>query len=279
MDLTEQIDEEFSRIAHLAEDQIDLAHGALLIAKTAYPDLDENRYLERLDRIASRIKRGVSADDDAADIIMRMNHIIIEKEGFRGNRKDYYDPDNSFLNRVLDRKTGIPITLSIIYIKVGGHLGLEVRGIGLPGHFIVALYHASGNIFVDPFNRGEIRTEGECLDIVRNYTGQTAAPDDRWLQPVGKKEVLARMLRNLKLIYARQDNDVMLFKMIHWILTLQPESPAELGARAMIYEDMGNPARAVKDWERLIATIGDNRAATMIRDRIDNLKKQRSRIH
>lgn len=279
MDLTEQIDEEFSRIAHLPDDQIDLAHGALLIAKTAYPDLDENRYLEHLDRIASRIKRGMSAGNDAADIIMRMNHILIEKEGFHGNREDYYDPDNSFLNRVLDRKSGIPITLSIIYIEVGAHLGLDVRGIGLPGHFIVALYHASGNIFVDPFNRGEIRKEGECLDIVRNYAGQTAAPDARWLQPVGKNEILARMLRNLKLIYARQENDVMLFKMIHWILTLQPESPAELGARAMIYEDMGNPARAVKDWERLIATIGDNQAATMIRDRIDNLKKQRSRIH
>jgi regulator of sirC expression with transglutaminase-like and TPR domain len=279
LDLTDTIDNEFSQLASLADDRIDLAHGALLIAKAAYPDLNESIYLERLDRMASRVKLDMTANTESEDIITELNYILFEQEKFRGNRENYYDPDNSFLNRVIDRKTGIPITLSLIYIEVAGRLGLDVRGIGLPGHFITALYHAAGKIYIDPFNRGEIRTVDECLEIVRANKGKTVTPDLQWLQPIGRKELLARMLRNLKLIYARQDNDVMLFKTIHWILTLQPEAPAELSARAMLYEAMGNPKQAVKDWQRYIANIGDHESATKICARIDYLKKQPSRIH
>ncbi|MGD2013519.1 MAG: transglutaminase-like domain-containing protein [Desulfobacterales bacterium] len=279
MDLTGTIDKEFSQLASLADNRIDLAHSALLIAKAAYPDLEERLYLERLDRMASRVKLDMTADVESEDIITQLNDVLFEQEKFRGNRENYYDPDNSFVNRVLDRKTGIPITLSLIYIEVAGRLGLDVRGIGLPGHFITALYHASGKIFIDPFNRGEILTVDECLEIIRTHTGDSFSPDLHWLQPISRKELLIRMLRNLKLIYARQDNDVMLFKMVHWILTLQPEAAAELSERAMLYEAMGNPSRAVKDWERYIASVGDHKSVTTIRARIDNLKKQQSRIH
>ena len=279
MDSTEQIDREFSQIASLPNDRIDLAHGALLIAKAAYPELDETLYLGHLDRIASRVKRDMTTDPDVIDIITRINLILFDEEKFRGNRDDYYDPDNSFLNRVLDRKTGIPITLCLIYIEVAGRLGLDVRGIGLPGHFIAALYHESGKIYIDPFNGGEIRTKDDCLEIVRTYTSKAAAPDLHWLLPIGKKEFLARMLRNLKFIYARQENDVMLFRMLYWILILQPDATAELGARAMLYEAMGNPARAVEDWKRYLANIGDHESVTEILARIDKLKKQPSRIH
>ena len=177
MDLTEQIDKGFLELASLSDDRINLAHGALLIAKAAYPDLDESLYLARLDRLASDVKRDLTADIDAAAIIARINHILYDEEKFRGNREKYYDPDNSFLNRVLDRRTGIPITLCLIYIEVAGRLGLDVRGIGLPGHFIAALFHASGKIFIDPFNRGEIRSVDDCLEICLLYT--SPSPRDR----------------------------------------------------------------------------------------------------
>jgi len=266
-------------MASLPDDRIDLAHGALLIAKAAYPDLDEPIYLGRLDRMAASIKRDMTVAMNPADIITRINHILFDEEKFRGNHENYYDPDNSFLNRVFERKKGIPITLCLIYIEVAGRLGVDVRGIGLPGHFIAALYHESGIIYLDPFNGGEIRTKDDCLEIVRTYTSQATAPDLHWLLPIGKKELLARMLRNLKIIYARQENDIMLFKMIHWILTLEPDSPAELSARAMLYEVMGNPDRAVEDWRRYIANIGEHEGVTEILARIDKLKKQPSRIH
>ena len=279
LDLTDQIDKGFLQLASLSDDRINLAHSALLFAKAAYPDLDESVYLARLDRLAADVKRDLTADPDALDIIARMNDVLFDQERFRGNREQYYDPDNSFLNRVLDRKTGIPITLCLIYIEVAGRLGLDVRGIGLPGHFIAALYHPGGIIYIYPFNRGEILSKEDCLEIVRTYSDETAQPDPGWLQPIGRKALLARMLRNLKLIYARQENDVMLFKMVHWILKLQPDSPLELSERALLYEEMGNPARAAIDWERCLANINDHQGVKKIRARIDILKKMRSRIH
>lgn len=266
-------------MASVPDDQIDLARGALLIAKTAYPDLDEWFYLEWLNQMASRVKGDVAVIKNSADIILRVNQLLFDEEGLRGNRENYYDPDNSFLNRVLERKLGIPITLSLIYVEVAGRLGLDVRGIGLPGHFITAMYHSSGVIFIDPFNRGEIRTVDDCRKMVRTHLGDSGASDPHWLQPIGRKAFLARMLRNLKLIYARKGDDVMLFRMIHWILTLEPEAPAELRARAELYEAIGNPARAINDWERYLATVSDLEAGTAVRARIDFLKKQKPRIH
>ena len=279
MDLTDQIDKEFSRIASLPDDQINLFQSALLIAKTAYPDLDESVYLDYLDRIADRIKPHFASDQDPSGFIAEINRVLFDVERFHGNRENYYDPDNSYLNRVIDRKTGIPITLSLIYIEISRRLGLDVRGVGLPGHFIAALYHDSGVIFIDPFNGGEIRTRDDCLEIVRTYTSGAEISDVHWLKPVTNSEILARMLRNLKPIYARQGDDVMMFKMIHWILTLQPGAPAELAERALLYEAMGNPDRAIADWERYIKSVGDHKMKTEIRTRMDYLKKQKSRIH
>ncbi|MGD8257057.1 MAG: transglutaminase-like domain-containing protein [Desulfobacterales bacterium] len=279
MDSTEKIDKDFLLMASFPDDRVDLAHGALIIAQTAYPDLEESIYLERLDRLAAKLKNGMAAECDAIDIITKINQLLFDDEKLRGNRRNYYDPDNSFLNRVLDRKLGIPITLSLIYIEVAGRLGLDVRGIGLPGHFITALYHASGRIFIDPFNRGEIRTVEECREIIRTHLDETNASDPHWLKPIGKKEFLARMLRNLKFIYAKEENDTMLFRMIHWILALQPEAPPELRERALLYEAMGNPDQAIKDWERYIESISDPGSEKSIRERIDYLKKQKPRIH
>jgi regulator of sirC expression with transglutaminase-like and TPR domain len=279
MDTTEQIDKKFSQIASLPDQQVDLARGALLIAAAAYPDMDESLYLERLDRMASKVKGDMTADISSADIIIRINHLLFDEKKFRGNREKYYDPDNSFLNRVLDRKTGIPITLSLIYMEIAGRLGLDVRGIGLPGHFIVALYPVTKIIYIDPFNRGKILSVDDCLELVRTHMGETVASDHNWLRPIDRKELLARMLRNLKLIYAQQDNDIMLFKMIHWILTLQPDAPGELRERAILYEAIGNPTLAIKDWLRYITNIDDHESVTKILARIDYLKTQPSRIH
>ena len=276
---TDQADNEFSKLAFLPDEQIDLARGALLIAKTAYPDIDESYYLQRLNQMAAKVETSGKAAKNTLDIIPRLNRLLFEEEKLYGNSENYYDPDNSFLNQVLDRKLGIPITLSLIYIEVARRLELDMRGIGLPGHFITALYHASGRIFIDPFYRGEIRTLDDCQEIVRKNLGNSGTYNPNWLEPVSRKEFLARMLRNLKLIYAQKNNDVMLFRMIHWILTLEPESPVELRERAMLYEAMGNPARAIEDWERFITSVSDIESEVKIRARIDYLTKQKSRIH
>ena len=222
MDLTEQIDMEFLQMASLPDEQIDLARGALLIAKTAYPDLDEAFYLERLNRLSAGLMNSITDTKSALDKITKINRLLFDREKLLGNRENYYDPDNSFLNRVMDRKLGIPITLSLIYVEVAGRLGLDVRGIGLPGHFITALYHSSERIFIDPFHRGEIRTIDECHQIARRNLGESSA---------------------------------------------------------LLYEAMGNPAQAINDWTRYVANISDFDSEKRIQTRIDNLKKQKPRIH
>jgi regulator of sirC expression with transglutaminase-like and TPR domain len=263
----------------LPDDRIDLVRGALLIAKAAYPDLVESFYLGRLNRMAAGLINQITAKMDPLDIINAINHILFDEENLRGNSENYYDPDNSFLNRVLDRKIGIPITLSLIYIEVAGRLGLDVRGIGLPGHFITALYHETGKVFIDPFNRGEIRTDDDCCAIIRNHLGESDAFDPNWLEPISRKGLLVRMLRNLKLIYAQADDDIMLYRIVHWILTLQPEATVELRERAMIYEAIGDPVRAIKDWQLVIANTSGLENEKSIRARIDYLQKQKPRIH
>jgi regulator of sirC expression with transglutaminase-like and TPR domain len=279
MDSTEQIDNEFLQVASLPDEQINLAHGALLIAKTAYPDLDESHYMEHLNRLAAMLMNEGKASKNKVAMIPKINRLLFDEEKFRGNKENYYDPENSFLNRVLDRKLGIPITLSLIYIEVAERLDLDLRGIGLPGHFITALYHASGSVFIDPFYRGEIRTVEDCREIISQHVGEAGASDPEWLKPIGKKEFLARMLRNLKLIYAQKDDDIMLFRIIHWILALQPEAPLELRERALLYEAIGDPVRAIKDWERCIESFSDIESEKKIRVRINHLKKQKPRIH
>jgi regulator of sirC expression with transglutaminase-like and TPR domain len=279
LSLTDQTDKEFSNLASLPDEQIDLARGALLIAKTAYPDLDESYYLQRLNQMAAKVETDGKAVKNSVDIIPRLNRLLFDEEKLCGNSENYYDPDNSFLNQVLDRKLGIPLTLSLIYIEVARRIKLDIQGIGLPGHFITALNHASGRIFIDPFYRGEIRTLDDCQEIARKHLGVSGTYNPNWLEPVSRKEFLARMLRNLKLIYAQKNNDVMLFRMIHWILALQPESPVELRERATLYEAMGNPARAIEDWERFITSVSDIESEVKIRARIDYLTKQKPRIH
>jgi len=279
LDSTELLDKRFAQLASLPDERIDLARGALLIAETAYPDLDESYWLARLNRMVEGLMKRTAVIESPGDIIAAINHLLFDEEKFLGNRENYYDPDNSFLNRVLDRKLGIPITLSLIYIEVARRLGLDMRGIGLPGHFIAALYHTSGRIFIDPYYRGIIRSPDDCRRIVRLHLGEGSAFDPSWLDPVDRKEFLARMLRNLKRIYAQRENDVMLFRVVHWILTLQPDAAVELRERALLYEAMGDPARAIKDWERYIADHSDFETEKKIRARIDYLKKQPPRIH
>jgi regulator of sirC expression with transglutaminase-like and TPR domain len=225
LESTGQIDKGFSQIASLPDDRIDLARGALLIAKAAYPDLDEPFYLGLLNRLAASLTHHITAKMDAVDIITRINHILFEEEKLRGNRQNYFDPDNSFLNRA------------------------------------------------------EIRTDDDCRAIIRNQVGETGASDPNGLEPVGRKKFLTRMLRNLKLVYAQANNDVMPYRMVHWIPRLQPEAPVELRERAMIYEAIGVPARAIKDWQLVIANTSDLENEKSIRARIDCLQKQKPRIH
>src|SRR5918911_3885577 len=140
----------FSRLVQLPESEIDLAEGALWIAAEDYPDLRPPVYLEKIARMAEELKARIQTDVDPKRIVEKFNRYFFEELHFKGNREEYYDPKNSFLNEVIDRRVGIPITLSVVYIAVGERAGLPVRGVGMPGHFLVKYAPASGSeIFID----------------------------------------------------------------------------------------------------------------------------------
>jgi regulator of sirC expression with transglutaminase-like and TPR domain len=275
----ESIRSQFAVLVGKAEDQIDLVEAALMIARIAFPDLSVSECTQRLDRWAERLRSGLSDSPSAGDILIHLNRILFDEEGFRGDQQNYYDPQNSFLNRVLERKLGIPITLSLIYSEVGRRAGFPVHGIALPGHFIVGLLHPAGMLFIDPFNQGEILTEEECRQRIEARHGRTAASDESWKAPATKKVILRRMLRNLKAIYRHLDQELQSFEMIQWILAVDPDAPAELKERGLLYEAMGNDAFAVRDLEHYLAVDPASDDKDLIIQKIEALRQSQRKTH
>lgn len=188
-----------------ADESIDLAGAALELARIEYPELDAATYLHRICGLAARAKRGLRANPSAREAISMLNRVLFEEEGLRGNRDDYYDPRNSFLNDVLDRKLGIPITLSLVYMEVARRIGFPVAGTAMPGHFLLKHYDAlSGEIIIDAFNRGCVLSQGECRTKLRKiYRGEVEFQPE-FLHPVTRREILTRILNNLRQIYFTQ---------------------------------------------------------------------------
>ena len=275
----ETIRAQFGRMAEKPENQIDLVEGALLIARTAFPDLIASHCTDQLDRWAEGLQERCGPSSSAGDILSGLNRILFEKEGFRGDIHTYYDPQNSFLNRVLERKLGIPITLSLVYSEVGRRAGFPLHGIALPGHFITGLFHASGTLYIDPFNQGEILSEKECREMIEGRFGRETADHAAWKAPAGKKAILKRMLRNLKAIYRQIGQDMQVFEMIHWILVLDPDAPAELRERALLYETMGHNAFAVRDFEHYLEVEPSSEDRDVIALKISQLKSSGRWLH
>lgn len=279
MDTLETIRKKFSSLAELPDEEIDLVGAALLIARVSYPRLDEAVYRQYLSELTGRLRSRLNETDRPVAMIQKLNRILFEEEGFRGNRHNYFDPDNSFINRVVDRKLGIPITLSMIYTEVGKKAGMNLSGIALPVHFITALFHESGRILIDPFKQGEILSEEECRNMVKGRLGAGAKDFSPLLNPARPKEILIRMLRNLKAIYLQTHNDMKAFQMLHWILTLDPGSKAELRERGLLYEALGNTDRAAEDLERYLEHSPGPETERIIGSKIDELKKKSTRLH
>ena len=196
----------FRQIIQRPDEDIDLAEAALLIAKTAYHDLDVQRYLARIDELARALRARVPEDSSAADLIIALNRFLFEEQGFAPNLEDYYDPRNSFLNDVLERRVGIPISLSVLYIEVGRRAGLPLQGVSFPGHFLVKCQLEEGMVILDPYCGGISLSLQDLQQRLREVRGGevSRAIVAGMLVAANKKEILARMLRNLKAIYLEQ---------------------------------------------------------------------------
>jgi regulator of sirC expression with transglutaminase-like and TPR domain len=224
---------EFARYVALPVEQIRLDVAALLLARTEYPALDLAAQLKRLDTLAARAEcdPGLSPQVNIASL----NQLLYDEEKFAGNDEDYDDPRNSYLNDVLDRKVGIPITLSLVYQEVARRCGLPVVGVGFPGHFLAKYITASGEILLDPYHRGVTVSVQECEEKLKAQFGEEAEFRPTYLQESSTKQILTRMLNNLKGSFFRRKDFARVLMMIEMALAVDPASRQEIHDRAMIY--------------------------------------------
>ncbi|OLD63203.1 MAG: hypothetical protein AUI47_10005 [Acidobacteria bacterium 13_1_40CM_2_68_5] len=271
----------FAALLDLPDGAIDLGHASLLIAREEYPDLDVHGYLERLDEMAREIRGRMKGTEGAKSQIAHLNRLLFEEMGFRGNREEYYDPRNSFLNDVLDRRIGIPITLSTIYLEVGRRIGCPLAGVAFPGHFLVRYDGTEPvpDLLIDPFNRGQLLTEEECRGrIAEMYKGQLEYRPE-FLRPAPKREILERMINNLKWIYRQQRDFHMALKVQQLLICAAQDRPEEIRDRGLIHYRLALLSEAAADLERYLTLAPEAPDAPQIRERLDELKRLAQRMN
>lgn len=242
---------EFAELTARPDARLDLARAALAIARWEYPGLAVDAYLDRLDALARGVD-GARRSADPVDRLHRLREYLFVEQGFSGNREDYYDPRNSFLNDVLDRRQGIPITLSLVLMEVGKRLGLAVEGIGLPGHFVVGARIGDSQILLDPFNAGALLTPEACEKLVGRALGRKVALKAENFTAVTRRQFLARMLANLKRIYWQREAWDRVVGVIDRLLVLDPKAAGEWRDRGLAWSNMGEVRRGLVDWERYL---------------------------
>ena len=262
------------------DEAIDLAGAALALARIEYPDLDVPSYLRRLDEMAVRVNAGLRANPCARETIAMLNRVLFEEEGLRGNRDDYYDPRNSFLNDVLDRKLGIPITLSVVFMEVARRVGLPLTGTGMPGHFLLKLYDVmSGEIIIDAFNRGRILTLGDCHSRLNEiYRGELEFQPE-FLQPVTHREILTRMLNNLRQIYFTQRNFRKGLMVLDLLLAIPPRSPEMLRERALVRLNLDQYVGAAQDLANYLKLQPDAPDAQDVSETLEMVRQLLARLN
>jgi regulator of sirC expression with transglutaminase-like and TPR domain len=239
--------------ADIEDERIDLLRAALAIARTAYPHLNMQDCVARIEELAARVRQQLAPNFSFLEIIAAINRVFFEEEGFRGNRKEYYDPRNSFLNDVLDRRLGIPITLSVLYMEVARRVGVPLAGIGMPGHFLLKGYDSEGRaILIDPFNSGTTLNPDECEQRMQEiYSGEIRFRPE-YLLPVSKRQILTRMLNNLRHVYMSLRQFKKALAIVDFVLAIYPRSPEDVKQRAMLRFSVGELPGAISDLDQYL---------------------------
>ena len=241
---------DFTDLVRAPEHEIDLALGTLTLARVEYPDLVAEPHVKALDELAAR--SGTFGVDDQLRALHRLREFLFDEEGFRGNADDYYDPANSCLNQVLERKLGIPITLSVLMIEVGRRVGLRVHGVGLPGHFVVSADVGTESVLLDPFDGGTVLTQETAADVVSRAVGRRVALTAEHFAPVGKRQILARMLANLKSAYVRREEWAKSLAIVDRLLVLDGPSSVFVRDRGSLLIKLGDLLRGAAAWEHYL---------------------------
>jgi regulator of sirC expression with transglutaminase-like and TPR domain len=264
------------------EEEIDLAEAALVIAAHEYPDLDVAAWLARIDEWAETLKRRLRRDISPADTLVALNRYLFDELGFAGNAADYYDPRNSYLNDVMERRLGIPITLSLLFIEVGRRVGLALHGVSFPGHFLVKCTVRDGVVVFDPYARGASLSLDDLRQRLRVMRGGMEPAPERiqhLLAAAGKKEILARLLRNLKAIYRERQDLPRALVAADRVIEVAPRAADEYRERAAIYLELECFRAALSDFRDYLMLKPGAEDAAVVRRRVVELQQIAGRLN
>ena len=274
--------ERFRQMVSGPDEAIDLAEAALLIASEEYRDLDIAAYLARLDAMAATLKHRLRADISPADTIIALNRFLFDEHGFSGNAVDYYDPRNSFLNEVLDRKRGIPLTLALVFMEIGRRIGLPVHGVSFPAHFLVKCQLRDGMVVLDPYAKGISLSFDEIRQRIKSLRNGVEPPRSviaGMLAAASNKDILVRMLRNLKGIYTHHREWLKALAATDRILSVMPDLAEEYRDRGMIYLNLECFRAALFDLQAYIKMLPVAADAETVRRKLIELQETTARLN
>jgi regulator of sirC expression with transglutaminase-like and TPR domain len=267
--------ERFERMAQGPDESLDLIRGALLIAAEEYPSLDIEQCVQTLEELGTALHRRLQADIGPMDAIRALNRYMFQELGFHGASQDYYDPRNSFLNDVLSRRSGIPITLAIVYMALGRSIGLRMQGVSFPVHFLVRCPVHNGTVVLDPYHLGISLGVPELRERLKPLKGQspTNAEVAALLAPASTREILSRLLRNLRGIYTHYRQWPQALAATSRILALSPENAHEWRERAQIHFSLECFRAALTDFQRYLALAPEADDADAVRSKVVELQR------
>jgi regulator of sirC expression with transglutaminase-like and TPR domain len=251
----------------------DLAELALTLARDEYPDLDVEATLSELDAMAREARGYVCGD--LGNRVAGLARYLFHEMGFRGNTQEYYDPCNSYLNQVLERRTGIPISLSAVTMAVGQRAGLKVVGVGLPGHFIVKAVQGGQEILFDPFHGGRRLSASDCEHLVRQATGEAFRASPARLRALPLGLIVLRMLSNLKAVYLRNDDNHRAIRVLQRLRQLDPYNPVQQRDLGVCHFQVKQYGKAIDSLLEYLAAAADAEDASIVREL---LTRARTRI-
>ncbi len=260
--------------SEIEDERVDLLRAALTFARIEDPQLDLEHYMHRVEELARRVAARIQDLDDPAQVIAALNEVLFQEEMFRGNTVDYYSPRNSFLHHVLDRRLGIPITLALVYMEVARRVGFPLFGVGMPGHFLLKHYDVDGrSILIDAFERGQVVTEEDCRQKLKSiYAGQVTLQPE-FLLPVTRRQMLTRMLNNLRSIYLSQRDFRRAVQVVDLILVIYPRSPEDVKQRAVLRYNLDDYRGALSDFDEYVKMSPDASDAEEIRQTALSLRR------
>ncbi|WP_206997592.1 SirB1 family protein [Trinickia mobilis] len=259
------------------DDSLPLTEAALSLAQDAYPDVDLQGALAEIDELVLRLKRRLPDDADLREKVSTLNRFFFRELGFSSNLNDYYDPDNSHLSIVLKRRRGIPISLAVLYLEMGEQIGVPVKGVSFPGHFLLRVSLPEGDVMLDP-TTGQSLSEAQMVDMLEPYItrwGESIASALRvLLQPATRREIIERMLRNLKAVYLQTERWQRLLAVQQRLVILLPENIEEVRDRGFAYARLDYLRPALEDLERYLGDRPDADDATVVESQLHELRQR-----